>query len=668
MTEPGWDIPGVSREPSPGSDAPASTAAVAPADGSPPRRDKSGRKARAGSVSACSGLSAGAFAPLRDTSASAAASPVSSATTAAATLGAGRVGSARTASADTAAHCAPAPAGRVSDPVQALAYLSEALDFLAHADPADWSEGVQADCLRALAAAESQQTAAHARVLRSFSVPGGGLAGDGHRSPRVWLTWQTGDTRRAASTKVSWMHRLDGHPLVHAALADGLLSHSWAQQIMDWTRALPDDVRDDADGELVAAAHAGADLADLAGIAEELRREHARPDEDGDGFEDRRLRLAETFDGAGRIDGDLSPRCTAAAGAVLGALSQPRGPEDTRTLPQRQHDAFEEAMMRLLAADGMLPQRAGQPVRLELDISLDQLANEGAGSAAGPGSTCDAVIQPVITGLADSELLAELTDPDHGEYQDDPQPPSDPQAAADDFDQPEYLDDPQPAADDFDHPEYLDDPQPAADHFDQPEYRDDPQNPTGEFNDPEYEDDLQAATCEDGLLARLSDPDHPEYRDDLQAAMAKTAGEAGYGDVLARAIALLSGPAGRAAWLRARVTGIPASTVSLPLDIAAAVDTIPVHLRRAVRKRDRHCRFPGCDMPAAGCEVHHIKHRKDGGRHALTNLALLCRFHHLIAIHRWGWQFTLHPDGTTTAVSPDGTKTLHSHPSPVQAA
>ena len=67
-------------------------------------------------------------------------------------------------------------------------------------------------------------------------------------------------------------------------------------------------------------------------------------------------------------------------------------------------------------------------------------------------------------------------------------------------------------------------------------------------------------------------------------------------------------------------------------------------------------------MPAAGCEVHHILARKNGGRHALGNLALLCRFHHLIAIHRWGWVFTLHPDGTTTAVSPDGTKTLHSHP------
>ena len=133
------------------------------------------------------------------------------------------------------------------------------------------------------------------------------------------------------------------------------------------------------------------------------------------------------------------------------------------------------------------------------------------------------------------------------------------------------------------------------------------------------------------------------------------------------AIALLSGPAGRIAWLRRQVTGIPLTTVSLPLDIPAAIDTIPLHLRRAVKKRDRHCRFPGCDMPADGCEVHHILARKDGGRHALWNLALLCRFHHLIAIHTWGWTFTLNPDGTTTAISPDRTKTLHSHAPPTAA-
>jgi hypothetical protein len=415
----------------------------------------------------------------------------------------------------------------------------------------------------------------------------------------VWLTWQTAATRKAASTRVSWMHRLAGHPVIAGALAGGGVSPSWAAQIMDWTRTLPDDVRDDADAELLAAAAAGASLADLAGIAGELHREHARPDEDGDdGFTDRGLRLATTFDGAGRLEGDLTPRCAAAAGAVLGALSQPYGPEDTRTAAQRQHDALEEAMTRLLAADGMLPQRAGQPVRLELDITLEQLADGGAGSAAGPGSACDAVIQPVITGLADWDLPGTLTGADNRDCR----------------------------------------------------------------------QDLQAAMTDHGLLARYADPDHPEWRDRLQEAATRAAAEAPWGDVLARAIALLSGPAGRAAWLRRRASGIPASTVSLPLDIAATVDTIPVHLRRAVRKRDRHCRFPGCDLPAAGCEVHHIQHRKDGGRHALTNLALLCRFHHLIAIHRWGWQFTLHPDGTTTAVSPDGTKTLHSHAPPGQAA
>jgi hypothetical protein len=33
----------------------------------------------------------------------------------------------------------------------------------------------------------------------------------------------------------------------------------------------------------------------------------------------------------------------------------------------------------------------------------------------------------------------------------------------------------------------------------------------------------------------------------------------------------------------------------------------------------------------------------------LGNCVLLCRFHHLIVIHRWGWTLVLNPDGTTTA-------------------
>ncbi|WP_243636589.1 HNH endonuclease signature motif containing protein [Rhodococcus sp. Eu-32] len=52
-----------------------------------------------------------------------------------------------------------------------------------------------------------------------------------------------------------------------------------------------------------------------------------------------------------------------------------------------------------------------------------------------------------------------------------------------------------------------------------------------------------------------------------------------------------------------------------------------------VRHRDRTCRFPGCDVPAASCELDHIipyLHHDParGGWTILTNLHCLCRYHH----------------------------------------
>ena len=137
--------------------------------------------------------------------------------------------------------------------------------------------------------------------------------------------------------------------------------------------------------------------------------------------------------------------------------------------------------------------------------------------------------------------------------------------------------------------------------------------------------------------------------------------------IIRHATQLLSGPAGLAAALRSGL-GLPlAASVSLPLDVGTATDTIPVHLRRLLGVRDPFCRFPGCDEPAAACQPHHIIPRSRGGPTSLANLVNLCSFHHLAAIHRWGWTLTLLADGTTTAVNPDGSKTLHSHPPPAQA-
>ncbi len=118
-----------------------------------------------------------------------------------------------------------------------------------------------------------------------------------------------------------------------------------------------------------------------------------------------------------------------------------------------------------------------------------------------------------------------------------------------------------------------------------------------------------------------------------------------------------------------RLTGDQFPSVSLPLDTGTPTSVISGALRRAVIARDRHCAFPGgCHAPPGACQVHHIRPKSKGGKTQLSNLVLLCAFHHLIVVHQWGWVLTLNADGTTTAVSPDRTRTLHSHGPPSRAA
>jgi Domain of unknown function (DUF222)/HNH endonuclease len=64
-----------------------------------------------------------------------------------------------------------------------------------------------------------------------------------------------------------------------------------------------------------------------------------------------------------------------------------------------------------------------------------------------------------------------------------------------------------------------------------------------------------------------------------------------------------------------------------PLDVGRKTRSIPPAIRRALRSRDRGCRFPGCTHKRY-VDGHHIHHWARGGATRLSNLVTLCRFHH----------------------------------------
>jgi len=415
------------------------------------------------------------------------------------------------------------------------------------------------------------------------------------------------------------------------------MSESVARTICQWTDKLPEDCRDAADEILIAAAKAGMDLRDLAELAAEIYQ-RSLPDPDGDpddGFEDRAVNLETTFQGAGVLHGDLTPECAAVVTAVLDALSAPAGAEDTRTHAQRYHDGLAEAMRRLVAA-GLLPERAGQPVKVWAHVSLaDLLVLDGssalldewiasaraqwaahrAGASAGGGDggawldgdaartvACDAAVTPVVTGEVNPVALDDLVRLC---------------VELSRLHRPDGAGDAGPAA-------------------------------------PGPDDGGPAAPGPDDGGPAAPGPDTTRAWEALEQA------------IIGKAVDLLSGPGGLASFLRRRQLGARLGGPSLPLDVGFS-QNVPAAIRNAVILRDKHCRWAGrCNQPAAACQVHHVTHKANGGKTSLKDCVLLCWYHHEVVIHRWGWTLVLNPDGTTTAWNPAKTKVLHSHSPPTR--
>ncbi|MFZ0014298.1 MAG: DUF222 domain-containing protein [Acidimicrobiia bacterium] len=78
------------------------------------------------------------------------------------------------------------------------------------------------------------------------------------------------------------------------------------------------------------------------------------------------------------------------------------------------------------------------------------------------------------------------------------------------------------------------------------------------------------------------------------------------------------------------VTRIVFGPESEVLDVGRKTRVIPSALRRAVVARDRSCTWHGCSRSQRWCDVHHIVSWADGGETVITNLRLLCRYHHTL--------------------------------------
>ncbi len=94
----------------------------------------------------------------------------------------------------------------------------------------------------------------------------------------------------------------------------------------------------------------------------------------------------------------------------------------------------------------------------------------------------------------------------------------------------------------------------------------------------------------------------------------------------------------------------------LPRGSSPRSRVVGAKLRRELAIRDRGCVYPGCTVPAAGCESHHIEAWALGGPTTMSNLVLLCAFHHREVQHDAGdtenWRIRMTAAGLPELIPP----------------
>jgi hypothetical protein len=107
--------------------------------------------------------------------------------------------------------------------------------------------------------------------------------------------------------------------------------------------------------------------------------------------------------------------------------------------------------------------------------------------------------------------------------------------------------------------------------------------------------------------------------------------------------AIIDGATARGMACDASVSRLITGPASEPLDVGRATRSIPTAIARQLIVEDVHCRWPGCESPAWTCEGHHVRfwEAPHFGETKLTNLTLMCWYHHHLLHKDDGWQLVL---------------------------
>ena len=487
----------------------------------------------------------------------------------------------------------------------ALRMVDAALDYLNSSVVADLDGTACGELLISLGEAQAKLTAVHALVLRRFDAADAHDA-DGYGSSSAWLSAKAGMAKGAARASVRRMRQLGDRPLLGTALAGGAITESLAFTIADWTRKLPAEMRTETDRILLDAAAKGASLDDLATIAAcAIEKWRQQQTDPDDPDEAFEDRFVQVSTTFGGA-GVIRGNLTPECAAAVRAVIEALGKKAGPEDDRTEGKRFHDALQ--LACELLLRARL-VPARAGSDTQV---------VAHIPLSQLRQM--PGAQELEDAWIRARL-----GE--DGFLTGKDAEAAACDAQTVPVV--------------------------------------TGTMDDTVIDQMInlvRTATEETATddhagaesATRSRDLSHQAWRA-LRHAMARLA------------VDLVSGPAGVAAILRQGLLDKPYNTPSLPLDIGYSA-SIPWQIRRAVLLRDRKCAWPRCGRSAVYCDVHHLRHKQDGGETSIENCILVCQYHHDICIHRRGWQLILHPDGSTEARSPDGKQILYSHAPPTNQA